>query len=531
MKNKKFFLFCIMLTSMNSSVFAALDSIWVGNTSTTWSTPANWNTDPNIPGQTDNSRVYFGNPSDSAYMPALSSAQPSGTFQIQELVFTNSGWTLSGIDALTLNKGNVALGTGTSNPYIRSNGTGTNTIECPVIFGSGSGGFAVALAESNSHLKFSSGISYTGSARGMMFAGGGSFELNGAFAGPDLIVSGSSKLMLANASGVALAPTSAGKLRINTGSAQWMYNDQLGKTSSSFSLLRIDGNGYADLNGKTQTVSQITFAIDTTECGTVDTGANGMLNVFVRDGMIVVGSASTIPTSTAFVRGNIATMDGVYDTCTIWTRRGTQDVDLVIDAAITGLCSIAIDKHSSWATPGIVVFNGTNTFAGTTKVKAGTLRINTQGAPGISVGKVEVSAGARLEGTSTIDPASSSNKVRLWGILAPGDPIGTLTIGSSGSENDIEMNSGSSIEIRMNESGCASLAVFGSIAMTGTTSLDLVAESRPPTGTYLIASATGTIGNFTSITGETGELQVFRSPNNKQLWLRVTDLGTIFIVR
>ncbi len=526
MKNKKLFLFCIMLAGMNSSVFAALDSTWVGNTSTTWSTPANWSTNPNIPGQTDISRVYFGNPGDSTYMPYLDSAQPSGSYRIQELVFTNSGWTISGTVALTLDKGNVGLGS--SNPYIQSKGTGTNTIEGPVIFGPGSSGTAFAVAEPGSHLKFAAGISFSSSPRNATFTGGGTFELNGAFAGGDLLINEGSELLLANPSGIAYSPLGL-KLRLNGGSAKWLYSNQINATNQNI-LLRLDGNALANLNGKTDTVYQITFALDTTECGTVDTGTGGMVNVRSSNPMISVGSTSLIPTTTALIRGNISTMGGGTDTYIIKTRRGTQAVDLSIDAEISGISSLAFESVDGSVTPGIVVFNGTNTYAGTTKVRAGTLRVNTQGAPGISVGKVEVTSGARLEGTSVIDPILA-NKVRLWGILAPGDPIGTLTVGSSSSDNDVEMNSGSSIEIRMNESGCASLAVFGSITMTGTTSLNLVAESRPPTGTYLIASATGTIGNFNTINGETGELAVFRSPNNKQLWLRVTDLATILIVR
>lgn len=182
--------------------------------------------------------------------------------------------------------------------------------------------------------------------------------------------------------------------------------------------------------------------------------------------------------------------------------------------------------------PGIVVFNGTNTYAGTTKVTAGTLRVNTQGAPGISVGKVEVAAAGRLEGTSVIDPVASASTVSVTGILAPGDPIGTLTIGSAGSENNVVMNNGSSLEIRMNETGCASLAVFGSMTLAGTTSLNLVSPSIPPAGLYLIASTTGGIGgSFTEIIGESARLSVSQSADAKQLWLRVSDLATTIIVK
>lgn len=257
-----------------------------------------------------------------------------------------------------------------------------------------------------------------------------------------------------------------------------------------------------------------------------------MAYIRLANPMISVGSTTKIPTATAVVRGNISTMGISSDTYYIKTRRGTQDADIVIDAAISGINSVGVDKIDASVTPGIVVFNGTNTYAGTTKVTAGTLRVNTQGAPGISVGKVEVAAAGRLEGTSVIDPISSGSTVSITGTLAPGDPIGTLTIGSAGSENNVLLNNGSSLEIRANASGCASLAVFGSITLSGITSLDVLAPSLPPAGLYLIASTTGTIsGNFTEITGESARLAVSQSADNKQLWLRVSDLATVIIVK
>ena len=340
-----------------------------------------------------------------------------------------------------------------------------------------------------------------------------------------------STVLLANPSGGTYASTAGLKFRLNNATATWGHDNQINATNRNTEV-RLDGNATANLNGKSDTFYKLTFAVDTTTCGTLDTGAGGVAYVRSLDPMIAVGSSTRIPSATAYVRGTIASSSGMYETAQLKTRRGTQDADLVVDANIAGAGSIGIGAVDAAYPPGIVVFNGANTYAGTTKVTAGTLRVNTQGAPGISVGKVEVAAAGRLEGTSVIDPVASASTVSVTGILAPGDPIGTLTIGSAGSENNVVMNNGSALEIRMNETGCASLAVFGAITLSGTTSLNLVAPSIPPAGLYLIASATGTIGgSFTEITGESARLSVSQSADAKQLWLRVSDLATTIIVK
>ncbi|MGI5867890.1 MAG: autotransporter-associated beta strand repeat-containing protein [Kiritimatiellia bacterium] len=531
MKNKSLILFCLMTLGMHVSAFAVVNCTWVGNTTANWSDPENWNTNPDLPGATDSSRVHFTDTTASACMPFVDSAQPAGSFRILEIAFQNSGWTLGGSAALTLDKGAIQLPYDGSNPYIRSNGTGTNTIECPLVLGSGTGGQAAATADPASCLWLKSAISFSGAARNLMLVGGGNFTLSGTFTGADLIVSGGSKLELANPSGGAYASTGGLKIRLDNATATWAHDNQINATNRNTEI-RIDGNATANLNGKSDTFNKVTFAVNTTACGTLDTGADGVAYLRSLDPMINVGSSTRIPTATAYVRGNIASLGGPYDTALFKTRRGTQGADLVVDANISGIGSIGIDTADTADTAGIVVFNGTNTYAGTTKVRAGTLRVNTQGAPGISVGKVEVSAAARLEGTSVIDPAASASTVSVSGTLAPGDPIGTLTIGSEGSENNVVMNSGSALEIRMNETGCASLAVFGAITLSTTTSLNLVTTALPPAGMYLIASATdGIDGGFSEIIGESDRLSVMQRADNKQLWLRVSESATAIIVR
>ena len=166
-------------------------------------------------------------------MPFLDVAQPSGSYKITELAFQSSGWTIGGISPLTLDKGNVSLGFDTSNPYIRSNGSGTNVIEGPILLGSGTGGNASAVAQAVSHLTFGSDISFTGTGRNMTFAGGGTFEFHGAFNGADFMFLEGSTVLLANPSGEAYVPTGGNKLRLNNASAIWLHDNQINATNKN----------------------------------------------------------------------------------------------------------------------------------------------------------------------------------------------------------------------------------------------------------------------------------------------------------
>ena len=532
MKHLKYSYLFALLCLTQSNVYAIRNCAWTGNSSTFWSEAANWDSNPSIPAETDTARVFFYTPSHSLFMPVVNVAQPSGTNRLQQLTFTNANWTIGGTAALTLDVGSgSSLGFDTSNPYIKSSGSGTNVISGPVILGSGSQGNAAISSYTNSILRFGSDISFTGVARNIMLSGGGTLILDGAFRGADLILMADTSLFLANATGESYLPSSGLKLRLNGSTATWLNNNQINATNKLI-LIRIDGNATANINGKTDTLNQVTFAVDTSTCGTIDTGDSGLLYIRGTAPMVSVGTTNRITTSTATIRGHIAITGTASDTYSISTRRGTPAVDLMLDASIAGLSSISLETINASVSAGVVVFTGTNTYGGGTKIKAGTLRVNTPNASGVGAGKVEVFAGARLEGNGVIDQTNAASTVVVSGTLAPGDPVGTMRIGSSGSENNLSLSSGSTLEIRITEAGCAALSVFGSATLTGTTTLNLIASDLPDAGNYLIASASnGIIGDLTQINGLTDTISVHKSADNKQLWLRISDRSTLVIVR
>lgn len=150
-------------------------------------------------------------------------------------------------------------------------------------------------------------------------------------------------------------------------------------------------------------------------------------------------------------------------------------------------------------TTGNVTLTGNNTFSGLFAVNAGKALINNSAGSGTGLGNVTVDAGATIGGSGFIDPAAGMT-VSINGFLAPGNSIGTLTVGSSGSTNDATLNGTFLAEV--NVSGLADqLAVFGNLILNGSTSvLSIVDTGQLSVGqTYTIASYSGTLtGTFSS---------------------------------
>lgn len=128
--------------------------------------------------------------------------------------------------------------------------------------------------------------------------------------------------------------------------------------------------------------------------------------------------------------------------------------DQAFDGAFAGVIS---EDPGSGATGsvekaglGTLTLSGSNTYTGLTTVSAGWLNVD-----GALAGAVQVDSGAVLGGTGSIGGA-----VTVDGTVAPGNSIGTLTVGS------VVFNSGSVLQVEVNETGGGSgdrLEVTGSI--------------------------------------------------------------------
>ena len=516
----------VSAAALTAPVFA-VNTTWVGNSSADWADNMNWTPNAVPAASTTNDDVFFNSPG--LHQPVVSSAQPTGTGFIPRLVFDGNGVHITGAGPLTLDRGNVELNN--TRQYINAN-AGTNTVSVPLMLGSGGSGTAYFLFANNAAVVLDAPLKFTGAVRNLFLNGLGTLDFRSTFIGADFYAGTGCTLLLNNPAGVAYAPTAGHKVRANGGTVKWLQDNQINATTAPNNILmRVDNNGLADLNGKTDTIYNVYFSLDSTVGGMLDTGETGLLNIRYIAYAIHVGSASRIPSTTSTINGNVHFMGTQSETARISTRRGTADAELIINAVLSGDCSVSVDNiaDSGGASGGIVVFNGANTYAQTTKVINGTLVVNGTTGPG----KVEVNALGRLEGTGLIDPIAPASTISVTGTLAPGAPLGTLTIGSpNGGENDVVFNAGSILEIRADESGAASLVVNGKILTANNAKLRLVATGRVPVGVYTVVDASGGIpGDFAAKEGETDLMRFRRDPGSNIIKLQVSAPGMLLMLK
>lgn len=134
---------------------------------------------------------------------------------------------------------------------------------------------------------------------------------------------------------------------------------------------------------------------------------------------------------------------------------------------------------------GTSALTGNMSYAGTTKVEAGTLLVNGSHTGG---GAYTVEAGATLGGIGTIGSAVTVN-----GALAPGDGVGVLTV-----NNNVSFGTSGIFDVQIDAAGNAAdrLIVNGNLNLSGASDmlrLSLAAGALPLAGPLTIATYTGTL--------------------------------------
>ena len=151
-----------------------------------------------------------------------------------------------------------------------------------------------------------------------------------------------------------------------------------------------------------------------------------------------------------------------------------------VDGVISG--NYGITKNTAGGT---LVLIGENLYTGDTTVSAGTLLVNNTAGSGTGSGNVTVGTGGTLGGSGAI-----SGTVTADGILAPGNSIGTLTVGSTTLSDTAIF----SVELGAGESDL--LIVNGDLGITAGAALDLTGTADGVTN-YVIATYSGTLtGDF-----------------------------------
>ena len=175
------------------------------------------------------------------------------------------------------------------------------------------------------------------------------------------------------------------------------------------------------------------------------------------------GLLNPLPTTTEVALespGTTFDLNGVDQTIGLLTGVAGSEVTLGTGTLTTGTGAthafagvISGPGHLVKAGSGQLTLEAANTYAGSTTLSNGTLRVT--GSTG--TGLLTVAAGARLTGSG-----SAGGSVRVRGELAPGDPVGLFSIGG-----DLEVAPEGTLHVELGTTG-DSLAITGGVHLAGT---------------------------------------------------------------
>ncbi len=201
---------------------------------------------------------------------------------------------------------------------------------------------------------------------------------------------------------------------------------------------------------------------------------SGNAQVGIANGTLTLTGNTIAHTSTGANFGWLNPANLVLNNNTTFdVARGTGTKDLTISAALSG--GVNVIKTGT----GILEFNNTNTYTGTTLISAGTCSIaTTKSLPAGSA--VTVAAGAALAGLGT-----AAGSITLNGSLVPGGAgtIGTLTVGA------ITMSPTAVLAYDLGTT-CDLVASSGAVVLDGNLDVSAIAGIR--VGTYNLITCTGT---------------------------------------
>jgi fibronectin-binding autotransporter adhesin len=449
----------ILLTSQR--VFSTTNT-WVGGHAQNpgqdkkWSQSDNWgnNTLPVWDGTAD---IVFA----LSFLNGATATDLSGSKSIRSLTITTD--TAFSIDTsasiLTLYTGNITR-----------TGSGTVTFSAGIALGGGTYSGIWSNANPSGELAILAPISQTGGTRDLIITGDGLTRFGGTTANTytgDTTVKGGT-LVLGKTAGInAIAgnlvigdETGADTVRLNAA-------NQIIDTAS----ITINSSGFLNLNNFSETIASVFMS-----AGSISTGT----------GTLTFGGNLTGKTNaaSATITGNL-NLGGTARTFNI--ADGLATVDMLIGASIANGGLIKTGA-------GTLVLSGPNTYSAGTTVSNGTLRVNNTSGSGTGSGPLGVEAGGTLGGTGIVAGAVT---IRNGGTLAPGNSVGTLTLGS------LTLDPGSDLQIEIQDAFTFDkLVLSGGVSLGGKLDLIFLNGFVPSSSnTFTIITAPGGIsGNFAAVT-------------------------------
>jgi rhamnogalacturonan endolyase len=444
--------------------------VWTGSTSSTWdTTTTNWLNGFTPTAYADGDNVLFNNSAASASVVVNSAVSPgSVTFSNSSISYTLSGGSgiaggaslvKTGSGSLTINNTNTySGGTTISNGSIVIGNIGANSSG----LGSGVVTFMSGMLQFNGY-------------------GGSSGTSWGGFTNTFNVPAGQTGILLlpprwGYSSPFTSALTGGGTLNVTVEyvrdyfSGNWSaFTGQINVSSipdggDATGDFRINNaNGYANaaiyLNTNVN-LYNVNASGQTTDIGEL----GGNIGAYIGSG----NGASTNPTWRIGAKNTTNTYAGV-----------------IADSGVSSLIKVGT---------GTLILTGTNTYSGGTTINAGALQVNNLGGSGTGSGAVTVASSGTLGGAGIISGAVTVNS---GGALAPGSPLGTLTI-----SNNLTLAAGSTTFMQVQQSPLTNnaLKVTGTLTEGGTLIVTNIGGTQlAPGDTFKLFNAGTYIGTYSNI--------------------------------
>lgn len=208
---------------------------------------------------------------------------------------------------------------------------------------------------------------------------------------------------------------------------------------------------------------------------TITAHAGGMQQlIFAGDGTSIFQLGATFSDFTADI---VLNSDGTF---------ATQTYDITISGSLIGAPEHTWHKTGT----GTVTFTGSGYFEGLINVLEGNAYAN-----GLSSYDMTIHSGSTLRGTGV---NSGTVTVLNGAILAPGNSVGTMTVGT------LVLTSGSTTMIEIDDTAASSIDVTGSAMIAGALQIAPEVGAYPHQGRYLILSANSMGGTFSSVSSSPG---------------------------